>query len=515
MPTSILKKFDNNYELSLGPGSYRSATPTPGPAYQFDTSPRLASPIEHQLSSVLIRYSGSKQKFANRDISARDISLHTRKKKNDLLKEKSQQRLIDAALTKKTKEFIQIAKHENLVKSLEEKYAKYEFRRNRKEILQIKQNWGILFIIIASSWSWRQQFNKHKRFKEKVNFLGKWFTIMCLIIGKIRLRCKMIKNREAWNALRSKMTRYIRNWKLNRKNKQSQIMVNFLDWSLSHAQAYQIIKRFRKKIILIQKSLKSMKLIHKARIDTLMLLWSKTEPQIEIDPKKKQNINNQFVPEKIKLHYLKPYLLKKLKEFSKEISQHFRMIKSREIELSMQKHMYEIERAVTGKKFNIRNLLPKRPRFILYTCKIELKDVIKNALKDKDDWSTILGTKVNDTKSLLAKQFSIASAESHKVRKRSRKKKKIVFEDIEIATRSRSRTIRNNRPNQILPAPSKALFSRYEVKNAIIEESDPSFQNLRGQPTEASFKESKMDIEEDEDFDFNTIRVRQRSRTRR
>lgn len=105
-----------------------------------------------------------------------------------------------------------------------------------------------------------------------------------------------------------------------------------------------------------------------------------------IEKEQNSNLNRNyyvFIPEKIKIHFLKPYLKRKLKAFAKIIAEHYRNLTEKQDIYQMQRHLLEIERAISGKRLSLKGIRPKRPRFFLFKHKKEIKDLIKAAISNK------------------------------------------------------------------------------------------------------------------------------------
>ncbi|CAG9319409.1 unnamed protein product [Blepharisma stoltei] len=436
---AVLDSIKHKNTQDLGPGFYRSVTPTPGPWFIFESSPRFESPKQdHQLSILKVNYvTEERKKEAERRIkTSRDLSMHVPVAKKEQLKEKAQKRLIESQLHKRTKELIALAKHETQENKLKEKFTRFELRQNRRDYEKIKRSWITLLAVFGNLGLWNRIYQKHTYLKLKVLYLIELLKSMSIAIGKFRIKLRKFRSQRALLKISNIMILLVRKWKEKRKKKFNKALIGWIDWYMCCTTMYAMMKSWKSKIIYIQRKIRSLSQIYSARLQALNLQWSKLEKITKKSIGEMSPAVKVKIPELIKTYYLKPFLTKILKEHATKTVYYYQYMKEKEEILIIEKHSMQIERALTGHKINFRDIKPQKPKFQLFNYKSEIKSLIKAAINNKRNWYKITGLNINEN--LINWIHNIKDEEKQKKSKRKVAKERRATKLAEIVHRPRS-----------------------------------------------------------------------------
>ncbi|CAG9309987.1 unnamed protein product [Blepharisma stoltei] len=386
---------ENDAGKRLGPGSYNSPSQKSGPSFQFSSTPRpFVQTKEHILSSIQSRFiSTERKKEADEKIKKlveKNLSQYSPKNKKEILQKKAKEKNIQECLTKQTKNNIVECIHEHRERQLEEKFRKYEQRIHRKEFIALQKNWSFLIINLGVLSILKVQLRKRRIVKRKIALYIKRLWGFSRALGKFLQSLKRVRKSKTHDKLRIIFTPFLRRWVEKKRYEKGSVILDLIDRVLTARSLPISARKWKLKMNFLKRTMKSLAKIYLSRVRVLKKQWDK----IDMDDRNKSFITeskDNVIPEIIKTIYVKQYLKKKLKAYARAMIKHKQLCKEMEIELAMQRNFKEIEQALTGKKVDMSDVMPKRPVFLLYSFPNELKDIMKAAENNRKNWHLILG----------------------------------------------------------------------------------------------------------------------------
>ncbi|OMJ85581.1 hypothetical protein SteCoe_13057 [Stentor coeruleus] len=315
-PASSRFKIISGTEEKVGPGSYQAMNSDKLETYEFSNIPRLHTPIAHTLHTIESLYK-----------RRGEISLDAIIKKNKLSVTNPQQIRDELALKinyfKHKEQDVKIKKHIIDLKQkydktykLSEKTRKFQWRMTKKEVFSVQLAWsgyivciGMLTVLNLSA--------KVRRVKRiKWGKILRKFSLASRCVGRFMINLKAgrkkIVSKRIMN-FKSPFYEYIRQDILIKKK----IIQGIVEKSREMPVIIHLMAKWRSRIVMVQRNVRNIKKVYKAREYALSLLWEKSLESIQ-KTRIKEKIHRSVTIDRI---YVMPNIIKErfIKKFMKDI----------------------------------------------------------------------------------------------------------------------------------------------------------------------------------------------------
>lgn len=314
-PASSRFKITSGTEEKVGPGSYRAMNSDKLETYEFSNIPRLHTPIAHTLHTI-------ESLYKRRGEISEDAII----RKNKLLAINPQQIRDELALkisylkhkekdVKLKKQTIDLKQKYDKTYKLSEKIRKFQWRMTKEEVFSVQLAWsgyvvciGMLTVLNLSA--------KVRRVK-RIRW-GKILKKFCLVtrcVGrfmmKLRAGRKKIVSKRILN-FKGPFCEYIRQDIFIKKK----IIQGIVEKSREMPVIIHLMAKWRSRIVMVQRNVRSMKKVNKARKYALGLLWERSLESIQ-KTRIKEKIHRSMTIDRI---YIMPNLIKEkfIKKFMKD-----------------------------------------------------------------------------------------------------------------------------------------------------------------------------------------------------
>lgn len=291
----VFEPVKSSSSCNLGPGRYPTPPPMPGPSCTFGYSKRFVgvdiSSVQTNRSTDKIKENKNLQQFSLLNKSATE-------------RERFKIRHSKELITKQAKAIIDIEKKVKIATRIKEKLHRIDVRRHKTERNSITQSMATLMIFTMIPILIFKRFSNVKNYKRRINKFKLLLLYFSKAIGKFKLVKKRTHLENSWKILRKRMPPIIR-------DKKSKIQDMFYERVLSVTNSFlksdsipKLNHLIRKRILLIQKSVRGFIMISRCRKLFINLIWDKHDK------------NKKKIPPNVKGFYIWQYIYVHLKEIS-------------------------------------------------------------------------------------------------------------------------------------------------------------------------------------------------------
>lgn len=346
-------------ERDLGPGKYSTPSPPKGPSFQFNVTPRFK-----QRNEVNFLCNQSVGRIKKPDFLPK-IEKNFNKSTSSL-EERKKKKKIQEIVNRKTKHLLEDNKRERLLKCLKEKQEKAEYRKDAVIKNAICKSLAILFTFVSIPNSLKNRLIYSKAYNVKVRAYLKFLLLISRVLGKFKIIGKRLKANKALAILRKKFRIFIKKWLQKRSLRMGLVVDSMVQRFVDRSSCRRIIIALMKRILFLQKAIKSYLSILQSRRSALLQFWNKLNPHQSIIPVEiKLHFINKYIKESLTRHY---FAINKEKRFS--------------LLLKLNKHEEIIENLLNHK-------FKAKPTLRLFNP-IEILKLIKSAYNSKRIWTTML-----------------------------------------------------------------------------------------------------------------------------
>ena len=266
-----LKAFQpvkSSSSCNLGPGRYPTPPPLPGPSYTFGYSKRF---ISMDISPAQTERSTDKIK-ENKDIRQFSL-LNKSESERDRFKIKHSKELI----TKRAKIIIENEKKAKIVTKIQEKLQRIDVRKHKNVRNSITKSMVTLMMFSIIPSLMLKRLSHLKNYQKKIQKFKVLLMYFSKAIGKFKLMKKKGIIESSWKKLRKFMLPVIREKKRNIHEMFYQRVLSLINRFLKSNSISRLNLLIRKKILLIQKSIRGFIMISRCRKQCVNLLWNKND----------------------------------------------------------------------------------------------------------------------------------------------------------------------------------------------------------------------------------------------
>ncbi|OMJ95889.1 hypothetical protein SteCoe_614 [Stentor coeruleus] len=341
-PAANRFKIISGTEEKVGPGTYKAVNQSKLESYEFSNIPRLHTPIAHTMQTIESLYKRRSDTSEDKIIKRNKIlAMNPQQFREDIalkinlykLKEK------DARIKKQAIDLQ--TKYDKTLK-LSEKIRKFEWRMTKKQIFAVQISWSCLFSIIGMA-KVLELSGKYRRIRKirwgkilrkfyiATKCLGKFLIILCLVRKKIVY--KRITN------LHIPMGYFVRQDILIKKK-----IVQFIcDKTKDMPFIIHLMGKWKNYILLVQRNIRKMNNVNKARKVVLGMIWDKSVENIarlKMQDKvhKSMNFDKMYlIPNMIKDKFIRKYIKDTLVGYYKELKNYLQVLKNVKINADKKK----------------------------------------------------------------------------------------------------------------------------------------------------------------------------------
>lgn len=314
-PASNRFKVISETEEKVGPGTYKSVFSSRLETYEFSNIPRLHTPIAHTMHTIESIYKRKSSLVEDTII-----------KKNKLLAINPQQIREEYALkinyfklkekdAKMKKQAIDVQQKYDKSFKLSEKFRKFEWRMTKEEVFAVQISWasyivsvGMITVLSLAGHVRRARRIRSGRILRKFTLMTRYLARFLVLLRVVR---KKIVTKRIMN-LSVPFEKYAENDILMKKK----MIQGIFDRSRDMPVIIHLMAKWKKNIVMIQRNIRNMKKIDKARRQVLGMLWERTLETIQ-KTRINEKIHRSMTIDRI---YIMPSLIKEkfIKRFMKD-----------------------------------------------------------------------------------------------------------------------------------------------------------------------------------------------------
>lgn len=346
-PAANRFKITSGTEEKVGPGTYKAVNQSKLESYEFSNIPRLHTPIAHTMQTI-------ESLYKRRSDTSEDKII----KRNKILAMNPQQLREDIALkihyykikekdVKLKKQAIDLQIRCEKTLKLSEKIRKFEWRMTKKQVFAVQVSWACLFSIIGMA-KVLELSGKYRRIRRIRwgKILRKFFIatkclckfLIILRVARKKIVCKRIAN------LHTPLDAFVRQDLLVKKK----IIHLIFDKSRDMPFIIHLMAKWKNKILLVQRNVRRMNIVNRARKIVLGMIWEKSvegiaRMKLQDKVHKSMNLDKMYlIPNAIKEKFIRKYIKDTLVAYYKEWKGYMQSLKNVKVSVDKKERRSQI-----------------------------------------------------------------------------------------------------------------------------------------------------------------------------
>ncbi|OMJ91438.1 hypothetical protein SteCoe_6018 [Stentor coeruleus] len=377
-PASNRFKVISETEEKVGPGTYKSVISSRLETYEFSNIPRLHTPIAHTMHTIESIYKRKSSLVEDTIIRKNKLLAINPQQIREELASKINYFKLKEKYAKIKKQAIDVKQKCDKSYKLSEKLRKFEWRMTKEEVFIVQISWaayissvGMMTILRLAGYVRKARRIRSGRILRKFTLMTRYLARFLLLLSVVR---KKIVTRRIMN-LSVPFEKYAENDILTKKK----MIQGIFDKSRDMPVIIHLMAKWKKNIVMIQRNIRNMKKISKARKLVLGMLWERTLESIQ-KTRINEKIHRSMTIDRI---YIMPSLIKEkfIKRFMKDTFTDY--AKERRIYAQTLKNLKNQEQ--NSKEHLVMMKQVKKPILVLLNQKFRINTYIEmaNAYKSK------------------------------------------------------------------------------------------------------------------------------------
>lgn len=394
----------------LGPGCYNaSPSQSESSACRFSSAPRFPSSGQvdyiprHRLLTKEEKDAQRRRIEANKDLQS-----YTEANRKELQAKRGTMHSVKMEVTKIAKSTLMETIKQRRKVALEDKFRRFEWRRNKTEVLEVGKNWISALLVMDVMVSFHHKYETRKELHVRSRYALLFLTVMSLSLGVILRRLKKMRIRRSVQVISRLLVPAARRWVRFRSNHYQSLIVSLVEKAITQDIIFQLMVRWLGQLHKVQIATRRFLARRRLMYIQAKMGWAIAEVSLKKNAKSRVFATEVFekpsIPDKVKEYYIRTSIQKKSLAFFSELAKYRRICEKaarqyealrceRQAELIMRGEAGEEEEAL---------YFPTPPVLFLGLTKDDFKAMIVEAEKNRLNWDKIasLGQVTEKRKSL-------------------------------------------------------------------------------------------------------------------
>jgi len=394
----------------LGPGCYNtSPSQVESPSCRFSSAPRFPSSGQfdyiprHRLLTREEKDAQRRRIEANKDLQA-----YTEANRKDILAKRGTLNSIKMEVTKIAKSSLMESIKQRRQLAMEDKFRRFEWRRNKTEVMEIGKNWVSALLVLDLVVAIQHRYQARKELHVRSRYALLFLTVMSISVGVILRRLKKMRTRRSIQVISRLLVPAAKRWVHIRSTQYQSLIVNLVEKAMTQDVIFQLMVRWLGQLHKVQVAIRRFLARRRLMYIQAKMGWAIAEVSLKKNAKSRVFATEIFekpsIPDKVKEHYIRAYIQKKSLAFFSDLAKYRRICEKVARQYEARRCERQAEMIMRGEAGEEEEglLLPASPVLFLGLMKDDFKVMIVEAEKNRLNWDKIasLGPTPEKRKSL-------------------------------------------------------------------------------------------------------------------
>lgn len=384
----------------LGPGCYNiSPIKVESPGCRFTSAPRFPSSSQFDYIPRHRKLTKDEKEAQKRRIAAnKDLESYKESNRKQLLAKRGTINSTKMEVTKIAKFTLMESIKLRRQIALEDKFRRFEWRRNRTEVMEVGKSWVSALLVLDFMVSIRHKYEHRKELHIRSRYALLFLTVISISIGVILRRLKKIRTRRSLQVINYLLVPAAKRWVRSRSSQYKVLITNLVEKAITQDIIFQLMVRWLAQLRKAQTAIRRFLARRRLMYIQAKMGWAIAEVSLKKNSKTRTFATDVFekpsIPDKVKEHYIRAYIQKKSIAFFNELGKYKRFCEKvarqyearrceRQAELVMRGEVRETDEEVS---------FPTPPVLLLGLTKDDFKAMIIEAEKNRLNWDKIANT---------------------------------------------------------------------------------------------------------------------------
>lgn len=386
-----------NVGQRLGPGCYNtSPSKVESPACRFSSAPRFPSSSQFDYIPRHRKLTKDEKEAQKRRIAAnKDLESYKESNRKELLAKRGTINSTKMEVTKIAKStLMESIKHRRQL-ALEDKFRRFEWRRNRTEVMEVGKSWISALLVLDVMVSIRHKYEHRKELHIRSRYALLFLTVTSLSIGVILRRLKRIRTRRSLEVISRLLVPVAKQWVSSRSSQYKALIVSLVEKAITQDIIFQLMVRWLAQLRRAQTAIRRFLARRRLMYIQAKMGWAIAEVSLKKNSKSRTFATDVFekpsIPDKVKEHYIRAYIQKKSLVFFNELAKYRRFCEKVSQQYEARRCERQAEQVMRGevRETDEEVSLPAPPVLFLGLTKDDFKAMIVEAEKNRLNWDKI------------------------------------------------------------------------------------------------------------------------------